>query len=64
MDSEKSIHSFEIKNDMLHDYLMKQFFYLLVNNFSTLLLLCKINIVDITLSDFLRFLFYREVLKF
>ena len=49
MNSEQSINSFEIKKDRLPDYLLfiaQLFFYLFVNNFSALLVLCKINILD------------------
>ena len=38
MELEKSMNSFEIKKERLLDYLVDEFFYQFVNNFSALLL--------------------------
>ena len=66
MDSEKSINSFEMKKYRLLDYLLyNYFFYQLVDNFLGLLLLWKINILNIfDCMIFFRYLLNREVLTF
>ena len=58
MDSEKPINLFEMKQkDTLSEYLLNDYFvYQFVNNFSELLLLCKINVLDFfDMNDFFNF---------
>ena len=63
--SEKSTNLLHMIKNRLPNYLLQIFFYQFVNTFSALLLLCKINVINIlNVVDFVGIFSYDNVFKF